>query len=287
MGMRSHEDGPDPDGDDSGDDRWAESDRVDDAGGAAAGAPANGAGAGDPAGGGPVVPPGGQLAQLVGHVHSAERELAQAVVLAGRLAGSGVPEAQAGMPVEQVLATACRLTGADRQTLVTAGETLGDMPGLRELFLAGDVSWGQVRGICQQAKWLSRARLAWLDARLTATIAQRGHLAGFDPDELIGAASDAIRELTDRDRVDRDERDRVAASFLSLQPDFLGGVRAYGELDAQLAAPILTALQTASPPPHAGQAHHLHPGAGDEHADGDSDAAGAGAPSGPASSWNR
>jgi hypothetical protein len=99
----------------------------------------------------------GELATLVEEVRGAERLLARAVVRAGRLASAGVAERAAGQSLELVLGTACRQTGADRATLVTAGEVVADMPVVRGLFLAGDVSWGQTSHdwMCQAASWLA------------------------------------------------------------------------------------------------------------------------------------
>lgn len=177
-------------------------------------------------------------------VCSAERRFAAAVVRAGRLAGSGLAEAEEGLSLEQVLLLACRLTGADRHTLITAGQLLGHMSWLRTAFETGRVSWGQVRGICQRAKRLSSDRLGWLDGRLADTADQRD-LDRLDPDALVDAAADAVAELADLDRLQRQERHGIERSFLSLQPDFVGGVRAYGELHAHLAAPLLDALAAA------------------------------------------
>jgi hypothetical protein len=68
------------------------------------------------------------LAALVAKLRGAERLLAEAVILAGRLAGSGVSERVEGVALEQLLGLACGMTGADRRMLVSAGEVLADMP---------------------------------------------------------------------------------------------------------------------------------------------------------------
>ncbi|MBA2530309.1 MAG: hypothetical protein H0V19_10210, partial [Euzebyales bacterium] len=55
-----------------------------------------------------------ELAALVDAVREAERHLARAVTLAGRLAGSGASERVEGLPLEHFLGLVARLTGADR-----------------------------------------------------------------------------------------------------------------------------------------------------------------------------
>ncbi len=207
-----------------------------------------GAGGGD--GGVDGQPGEGELAALAEDLRRAERLWAQAVVRAGRLASSGEAEREAGQSLQLWLGVACRLTGADRATLVTAGEVLADMSVLRGLFLDGDVSWGQVRAITRLVRRRSRADRAWLDERIGATFTHHeGEIGNVEPDELVGAAERAVDELCDLARRERDEADGVAASFVAVQPSFDGGARVYGELDALTTATVVGTLDRAAEKP--------------------------------------
>jgi hypothetical protein len=92
-------------------------------------------------------PAGTDLSALVDALREADRLVARAVLLAGRLAGTGVCERVEGLPLEHFIGLAARMTGADRRMLVAAGETLADLPTVARLFETGALSWGQVRAI--------------------------------------------------------------------------------------------------------------------------------------------
>jgi hypothetical protein len=203
---------------------------------------------------GPLAGPAGEpdatdLSALVDHVTQAERHIARAVSLAGRLAGSGVCERVEGLPLDHFLGLAARLTGADRRMLVAAGEALADLPFTAALFDEGKISWGQVRAIVGGVKRLRRADRAGLDARIAATVAERGGLDGFDPDQLLWAVDDAIDDLRDPRSVDRAEARQVEQSFLAVQGRLDGGVALYGQLDPITGAGVLNALDTAAGSP--------------------------------------
>ncbi len=185
-----------------------------------------------------------ELADLLTQVRLAEHHLARAVVLAGRLASSGVSEAVEGLPLDLLLGVACRLTGADRRTLIAAGEALADLPAVAALFVEGAVSWGQVRAITTGAKRLTTAQRNVLDAQVAASATD-----SFDPDDLVWAARAAADDLRARRTVERAEQRRRDANFVSVQAALDGGVRLYGEFDAVTGAPILNALDAAAGPP--------------------------------------
>ncbi|MGI8874029.1 MAG: hypothetical protein ACR2KP_06830, partial [Egibacteraceae bacterium] len=81
-----------------------------------------------------------QLEELVDELRAADRAIARAVTLAGRLAGSGVCETVEGLPLEHFLGLAARLTHSDRRMLIGAGEALAAMPVTAGLFADGALS---------------------------------------------------------------------------------------------------------------------------------------------------
>jgi len=192
-----------------------------------------------------------ELQALLDDVRAAERHLARAVVAAGRLASSGVAERVEGLPLELLLSLACRMTGADRRMLVTAGEVLADMPATARLFHEGAISWGQVRAVVAAVRRLSAADRAELDSRVAASAERHDGIDAYDPDQLVWAVDQAVEQLRDRRAVERAERRKRAGSFLSVQSDFDGGFTLYGQYDAVMGAPILNALDAAATPPAA------------------------------------
>ena len=181
------------------------------------------------------------LAELSEDVRGAERLLARAVVAAGRLAGSRVAERVHGLTLDMVLATACRLTGSDRGTLLTAGETLRTMPATTRLFCDGELSWGQVRRIVWAARTVPVAARGGLDDRIAATGRTHG-LDRYDPDDLcdqVDAAADELRRLR---TVERAEARRAGADVLVLQQTFDGMVTGWFRLNVISAAIVVNAL---------------------------------------------
>ena len=200
-------------------------------------------------------PSAGELVELVECVRGADRLVARAVLLAGRLAGSGVCEREEGLPLEHFLGLAARLTGGDRRTLVGAGETLQDLPAVARLFADGMLSWGQVRVVHFAARGLSKAERELLDERVAATAAayEEG-IEAFDPDGFVWAVDEAVAELRPA-LSERNERRAAASTFLSRQMRFDGGMRVYGEFDALTSATVNAAIdQFGGPVPTDGDA---------------------------------
>ena len=191
----------------------------------------------------------GELRELLDAVRAAERNIARAVLLAGRLASSGVSERVEGLPLELLLALACRLTGADRRMLVAAGEVLADMPDTARLFRDGALSWGQVRAITAAVRRLGAADRAALHRRVAASAQRYDGIDAYGPDQLVWAVGQAVDQLRDARAVERAEARRRESSFVSVQAALDGGMRVYGELDAVTAAPVLNALDAAAGAP--------------------------------------
>jgi hypothetical protein len=196
-----------------------------------------------------------ELAELTVRVREADRALARAVELAGRLAGTGVCEAVEGLPLEHFVGLAGRLTGGDARMLVSAGETLATMPATGALFADGTLSWGQVRAIVAGCRRLRLEQRREVDERLAATAAAyRQGVESYDPDGLVWAVRDAIDELEPA-RAERAERRQIERTFLARQMDFDGGMRCYGEFDPVAAAVVNNAIDAkmgSRPPAGAG-----------------------------------
>jgi hypothetical protein len=191
------------------------------------------------------------LAALFAEVKAAERSIAKAVRLAGRLAASGVAEKVEGGPLDWAISMACRWTGADARTIVGAGETLQHLPTVARLFAQGAVSWGQVRRITAAARRLNIDERAQLDARVAGAIADYDGIDAFDPDHLCDAAEAAVEELRGARALERQERAAARDNFLAVQGRVDGGSTGYWSADAIGSAPILEALQAARPVPQA------------------------------------
>ncbi|CAN5811680.1 hypothetical protein BH23ACT8_BH23ACT8_18680 [soil metagenome] len=160
-----------------------------------------------------------------------------------------------GLPLEHFLGLAARLTHSDRRMLIGAGEALAAMPVTAGLFADGALSWSQVRGIVSAAKGLRVAQREDLDARVAATIDQRGGLEGFDADALVWAVSEAADELRGPKAARRAEQRQRDSAFLSRQSGLDGWMKVYGELDPLLSAAVNNALDAAAgrPPSGSGQ----------------------------------
>jgi hypothetical protein len=182
------------------------------------------------------------LTELCEQVRTANAATARAVLAAGELAGSGVAERVEGLPLDLVLATACRLTGADRGSLLTAGETLRTMPATARLFTDGVLSWGQVRRIVAAARRVPVERRGIVDARIAATCQAHGGLDAFNPDDLCEQVEVACEELRNPRTVERAEQRKARGEFVSVQSDFDGGATIYANLGPVSAAIFLNAL---------------------------------------------
>jgi hypothetical protein len=93
---------------------------------------------------------------------------AEIVELTGVVARSGTIEQLEGVGLDTALNLVHRLPSADRSMQLTAADVLADMPATTGLFRAGELSWGQVRGIVTEARRLGRDQRAALDARIGA-----------------------------------------------------------------------------------------------------------------------
>ncbi|HWH32638.1 MAG TPA: DUF222 domain-containing protein, partial [Egibacteraceae bacterium] len=160
-----------------------------------------------------------------------------------------VAERVEGLPLELLLSLACRMTGADRRMLVTAGEVLADMPATALLFREGALSWGQVRAVVAAVRRLPVEDRAQIDARIAASAERHDGIDAYDPDQLVWAVDQAVERLRDARATERAEARRRESSFVSVQAGLDGGVRLYAELDAVRGATVLNALDAAAARP--------------------------------------
>ncbi|GEM_PF-1863623 len=183
------------------------------------------------------------LDALAQAVATADRAMATAVALAGDLARGGVCEQTHGLGLDLWLAGVARLPGADRATLITAGEVLAHLPTVAELFADAQLSWGQVRQIVAATKRLSAADRHAIDERLAATLAQHQDGArAFDPDQLVWAVDEAVDALRSQRAKASRERATRQSSYLHVQRDFEGGSQGSFALDPVATAALLTTL---------------------------------------------
>lgn len=218
---------------------------------------------------------------LAAEISAAEHHLARAVLVAGRLAGSGVCEKVEGLPLDLFLGLAARVTGADRSVLIGAGQVLVQMPLTAALFERGAVSWSQVRRIAKAARSLRADQRAALDERVAATAAEFNGVDAFGPDQLCDAVEAAANDLRAPRSVEQREAAAGRANFLSVQRTLFERVQFYGDFDEVSAAPIIDMLDAA-----AGQPHECGEDAPSPDAEGETPAQSE-APDAPASSTRR
>jgi len=144
--------------------------------------------------------------------------------------------------------------------LITAGETLQDLPVTARLFADGKISWGQVRGIVRAVKRLPVAQRAVVDERIRRTVADHGGVDGFDADDLVWAVEQAVTELREPRSVERSEQRSAARDYLALQPNFDGGVRGWFEYsDPVAAATVVNGLDARAEHPAGAGDSPAHP----------------------------
>lgn len=97
-----------------------------------------------------------------------------------------------GLLADAWLRMVCRRTGADRRTLLAAGQVLPTLPRLCEAAVAGEVSWSKVRVICLAAVRLSADDRRQLDLHLAA---DRHALAAMAPAEALELLDHVLAEL--------------------------------------------------------------------------------------------
>ena len=169
---------------------------------------------------------------------------AQIIDLAGRVQRSGTIESIEGVTLDTALNWVHRMPRAERAMLLNAADVLADMPLLSRLLRTGQVSWGQVRGIVDEAKRLSKAARAMLDERIGAS---PDRFEKLDADDAVDAVRVEAADLKNLRSVERREADAPKANFVWGQADLFGRAKVYSELDTLSFATLFNAVDALTP----------------------------------------
>lgn len=190
---------------------------------------------------------GGELAALVRVLPAIDRANAVSVERTVRVQDGGLAERSAALPLDGVLAFQTRTTYGDRRTLQRTADTLRRLPRVREAFRHGALGWGQVRTIVAETAVLDRDT----SRRFDRSFGDLERVGRADPDQLL----DEVRHRVEALRPDLENRRalrRIERRFLAVQPQLDGALTLYGEFDPEAATTLLGAIDTAAPPPSAG-----------------------------------
>jgi hypothetical protein len=207
-------------------------------------------------------PGGGELGGLLDLAGVIDRAHAAAVELTGRVQAGSVAERKTSLPLEQLMAFRTRLSFGDRRMLATTADVLQSLPNIRVAFSSGELGWSEIRQIVVEARPLTLAQRAELDADFADT----GWLTRREADRVV----DHVRERTARIRPDKAaERAarRMENRFLSLQPMLDGGGTGYFEFDEEAFATVAAGLEAAMPAPSAGPKDVTRDAVGHAHPD--------------------
>jgi hypothetical protein len=188
------------------------------------------------------------LERLVELNAAASAAQAEAAMIAGHLAGSGVCEQVMGIPLELYVALESRVRDTDARFLVTAGEVLEAMPVTAGLLAAGALSWPVAREIIWRVRPFGAAVRGQIDQRIAATVHERGDLDSFDPDKLLWAVDQAVLDARRPASVERSAERARQRAYVAVQADFDGGIRGHFRFDPVMGAVILNALDDAADP---------------------------------------
>jgi hypothetical protein len=134
-----------------------------------------------------------ELAATLQLLVDADRLIAGAVSELVRLQESALAETATGVGLDQWLAAVGRRMRTDRRMLLTAAQVCRRLPSLHAAFVAGAVSWSQVRTIACEVRTLPQLVDDRLDGELAAAI---DGAADADPDALarvVGWVADTFR----------------------------------------------------------------------------------------------
>lgn len=155
----------------------------------------------------------------------ADRAVATAIDQLVHLAGTGLVEGATGLDLDGWLTLVSGRTRTDRRMLTTTVEVCRRLPQLRAAFVAGELTWAQLRTLVLQVHRLPRDLDLQLDAALAGAITA---CAGCDPDVLPRTVRWIVADLAPDHDPTATTRDR---DVLVLQPRLDGtGGQLYGDL---------------------------------------------------------
>lgn len=170
-----------------------------------------------------------QLLALVEALAPVLDRLTITVALAlGRAEAHDATIATDGLLPEAWLQLVTRRTGADRRTLLCAGQVLPTLPHLHDAAVAGEVSWSEVRVICLRVAGLPHDDRARVDRQLAA---DRDALRAMTPAEVLETLDHVVAELRPGD-LQRAEQAEFAAQFVAFRPRLDGTGQVFGDLDS-------------------------------------------------------
>ncbi|MEX0836643.1 MAG: DUF222 domain-containing protein, partial [Nitriliruptor sp.] len=193
------------------------------------------------------LPPDAELAAVTTALLEADRAIARAVALAGRIDGRRAA-AEEGMTVDGALQLHTGAARCDVSMVLTAGDVLATMPATAGLFASGVLSWGHVRALVSGVRRLDAAARTALDVYLGE---HTGRLAAMDPEARLWALDDAVAEFSPLREIEDRADQRIESEFLALQGRLDGSGSAYGEFGPESFATLTGALTAEADAPRA------------------------------------
>jgi hypothetical protein len=187
---------------------------------------------------------GGELGALLDLLPALDRGHAAAVALTDTALQGSLPERNAGINYDTLLAMQTRATYTERGRLQRLAQLLRKTPHLRAAYHHGLIGTGQLHTIATEAKTLRGDALAAFDA----CFADQEKLARLEPDRLIDLARVEIDRLRP-DLAQRRETRTVERSYVHLQPCLDGSGEGHFAYDADSFASVVAAIDTAAGPP--------------------------------------
>jgi hypothetical protein len=208
---------------------------------------------------------GGELGALLDLLPALDRGHAAAVALTDTALQGSLPERNAGINYDTLLAMQTKATYTERGRLQRLAQLLRKTPHLRAAYHQGLIGTGQLHTIATEAKTLRGEALAAFDA----CFADQEKLARLEPDRLIDLARVEIDRLRP-DLAQRRETRTVERSYVHLQPCLDGSGEGHFAYDADSFASLVAAIDTAAGPPTSDRPNRDGKGTAGE-GDGDAD----------------
>lgn len=195
-----------------------------------------------------------ELADALARLLEADRLIARAVDEIARIDEETASHALTGVSLTDWLTLVARRTGTDARMLVTSARICRRIPALRAGFLAGRLSWAQVRSVALRVHRLPHALDDVVDDAVARVVAASPH---GEPDAIVRAIAQAV-DSVDTTSPQRRERGAPKEEFLAMQPRMDGsGGQLFGDLGpaswATLDAALNTGLSAADAPRPGGE----------------------------------